>query len=189
MIARAVPGWAIAVTGLVVGALLAGGVTLAVKDAELADLQREHAARQASADRDALARLQAAAAHADQLTLDLHAQVSANAALQEQIDEQLALATLGRPCLDPAALRLLDRAAQPPAAVPAPARRAAAARAPQPAADPAQPARPAAAEPAATDTDVARWANDAYHRYADCAARLDALIRWHDDPAVLEPAP
>ena len=188
MIARAVPWWAIAVTGLVVGALLAGGVTLAVKDAELAALQRDHAARQATADRDALARLQAAAAHADRLTLDLHAQVSANAALQEQIDEQLALATLGRPCLDPAALRLLDRAAQPPAAVPAPARRAAAARAPQPAADPAQPARPAAAEPAATDTDVARWANDAYHRYADCAARLDALIRWHDAPAELEPA-
>lgn len=189
MIGRAVPGWAIAVTGLVVGALLAGAVTLAVKDAELADLQRDHSARQAAADRDALVRVQAAAARADQLTLDLHAQVSANAALQEQIDEQLALATHGRPCLDPAALRLLDRAAQPPAAVPAPARRAAAARAPQPAADPAQPARPAAAEPAATDTDVARWANDAYHRYADCAARLDALIRWHDAPTAPEPAP
>lgn len=160
-----------------------------VRDRDYQALAATTAQAAERAARDAAAALAAAQARADTLTLELHAQIAASATLRESLDEQLALATHGRPCLDPAALRLLDRAAQPPAAVPAPARRAAAARAPQPAADPAQPARPAAAEPAATDTDVARWANDAYHRYADCAARLDALIRWHDAPPAPEPAP
>ena len=176
MIGRALPVWAVAaVIGTLVGALGGTAVTLGVKDGQLATLRQQHADQRARADRAALEKLAAANARADQLTYDLDARVSANAALQDQLDEQIERVTHGRTCLDAAALRLLDRAAQPPA-VPAPPRRATAAGAAQPAANPAQ-----QGEPAATDTDVARWANDAYRRYADCAARLDALIGWHEE--------
>lgn len=166
-----------------------------VRDRDYQALVASSAQAAERAARDAAAALAAAQARADTLTLELHAQLAASATLRESLDEQLALATHGRPCLDPAALRLLDRAAQPAAAVPAPARRPAAARAAQPAADSARQPRPAAAEPgepgepAASDTEVARWAADAYHRYAACAARLDALIRWHADPPYAQEAP
>lgn len=188
MIARAVPAWAAAVTGLVVGAIAAAVVTAFVKDAELASLRQRHAEQRAADDRRALARIQAATARGDQLTLDLHSVLLANADLKDQLDDQLARVTHGRPCLDPAALRVLDRAAQP-TAVPAAPRGAADAGGARPAADPAQPVdggRPE--QPAASDTDVARWAAGAYARYAECAARLDALIRWHQ-PDTERPAP
>lgn len=182
MIGRVLPAWSVAVTGVIFGALVGAGVTGAIKNAELGTLRQQRAEQRAAADRDALARLQAATARGDQLTLDLHTQLVVNAALKDQIDAEIATVTHGRPCLDPAALRLLDRAAQS-AAVPAAPRRAAAAGAAQPAAHPAQPApdaaRRVAEQPAASDTDVARWAADAYTRYAECAARLDAVIRWH----------
>lgn len=185
MIDRVLPAWAIAVTGVVFGALLGAAVTGAIKGAELGTLHQQHAEQRAAADRDALARLQAATQRGDRLTLDLHTQLIVNAALKDQIDAEIATITHGRPCLDPAALRLLDRAAQP-AAVPAAPRRAAAAGAAQPAAHPPQPAPDAARrgveQPAASDTDVTRWAADAYTRYAECAARLGALIDWHSAP-------
>lgn len=184
MTARPIPAWLVSA---VIGGLLSGAVTLAVKNGELSALRETHAQEREQAQKRAAKTLAQAQARGDTLTYDLHAQVSANAALQAQIDDHLDALTHGRACLDAAALRVLDRAAQP-AAVPAPARSPVAARATQPAADPPQPAS-AGHEPGATDTDVARWANDAYHRYADCAARLDALIRWHRDPAAQEPTP
>lgn len=173
-----------AVTGVAIGAFVGAAVTGAIKGAEAGALRQQYAEQRAAADRDALARLQAATARGDQLTLDLHTQLIVNAALNDQIYTQIGTVTHGRPCLDPAALRLLDRAAQP-AALPAASRRAAAAGVAQPAADAAQPARepaqPTAEQLAASDTDVARWAADAYTRYAECAARLGTLIDWHLD--------
>ena len=181
---------------LVLAALAGGWLNGVFKAREIAALEtalqtvkREHAEQWRLLAERAAADLQAAQARGDVLTEELMAATRAAELLRGELHEQIDLATQGRACLDAAALRVLDRApgiaARP---VPAAPRRAAAAGGAQPAADPAQPARPAAAEPAATDTDVARWANDAYRRYADCAARLDALIRWHDAPAELEPA-
>ncbi|MCK2095647.1 hypothetical protein [Thauera aromatica] len=182
MIAPVLPAWAIAVTALSVGAIGGGAVTAAFKNVELLGLREQHAAARAAADREALQRLQAAIARGDQLTHELNQASADTLALQDRLDHELARATTGRACLGADALRLLDRAARP-AAVPAPAGRTARADAAQPAAPPAQRGHGSGDGDAASDTDVARWANAAYARYAQCAQRLDALIRWH------QPAP
>ena len=182
MIVPTLPAWAIAVTALSVGAIGGGAVTAAFKNVELLGLREQHAAARAAADREALQRLQAAIARGDQLTRELNQAVADTLALQERLDHELARATIGRACLGADALRLLDRAARP-AAVPDPARRAARADAAEPAAPPAQRGHGSGDGDTASDTDVARWANAAYARYAQCAQRLDALIRWH------QPAP
>lgn len=190
MIAPVLPAWAIAVTALGIGAIGAGAVTAKLKDAELLALRERYATERAATDRESLQRLQAAIARGDQLTRELNRASADTLALQDRLDHELARATTGRACLGADALRLLDRAARP-AAVPDPARRAARADAAEPAAPPAQRGHDSAQRghdsgdgDAASDTDVARWANAAYARYAQCAQRLDALIRWHQPASI-----
>lgn len=184
---------------LVLAALAGGWINGVFKGREIAALQtaleavkREHAEQWRIALERAAADLQAAQARGDALTNELEAANRQAETLRGELDEQIALATQGRACLDAAALRVLDRApgiAPAPARVPTPARRAAAAGGAQPAADPPQPAGGADPEPdarSASDTDLARWALTAGARYDACARRLDALIDWHEKPP--EPA-
>ena len=150
----------------VAGLLLGGGAVHGLSGAQLAAVQTAHADAQRASAEAAVRRLSAAQARGDALTADLIKARAEADTLQEQLHEALARQTTGRPCLGGGALRLLDRATQPASKLPAPAGRPAAAD----------------AEPVATDTQVAQWAAGAYHQYAECARRLDALIDYHEAP-------
>lgn len=173
-------GKLIGALALLAAAALAGGwLTGVVKEREIAQLKESHAAAWGIAEREARRRLDEAQTRGDALTTDLHAANRAALRLQEELDEQIAVATQGRACLDAAALRVLDRApgiAAP--RLPAAAGRAVAAGGADAAADPARAAGGGDAS-VATDTDVARWALDAGRQYDECARRLGALIDWH----------
>lgn len=175
---------------LVLGlAAMAGGwLTGVLKDREIAELKRGHAEAAAKAERAASQRLAEAKARGDALTVDLHVANAAALRLQEQLHEEIELATQGRACLDAAALRVLDRAPGIAAhRVPAPARVAPAKDAPDPARDTAQ---RAGDERSATDTDIGRWVLGAGRQYDECVRRLDALIDWHTpDPEHQDRAP
>lgn len=137
----------------------------AMTSSELDQLRTTYATERQTAERQARERLTAAQARGDALTTDLLAANAQADAYQEQLHEALAKATIGRVCLGGGALRLLDRSASRRTDLPAPA------------------GVPAAADAGdvATDTQVARWAADAYHQYAECARRLDALIQFSEE--------
>ena len=160
------PTLTVATLTFVAGLLLGGGAVHGLSGAQLAAVQTAHADAQRASAEAAVRRLSAAQARGDALTADLIKARAEADTLQEQLHEALARQTTGRPCLGGGALRLLDRATQPARGLPAPAGRPAAAD----------------AEPVATDTQVAGWAANAYHHYAECARRLDALIDYHEAP-------
>ena len=137
----------------------------AMTSAELARLRATYATEKQTAERQAQEKLIAAQARGDALTTDLLAAKAQADAYQEQLHAALARQTTGRACLGGGALRLLDRSTGLRPDLPSPA------------------GVPAAADAGdvATDTQVARWAVDAYHQYAECARRLDALIRFSED--------
>jgi len=130
-------------------------------------------ALQAQAQIKANADLQAAQVRGDRLS-------NALLASERQIDQQrgeihhaLNQATIGRPCLNGAALRLLQSSPgisvdRLPAATGGTATTGAAA-----APDPDDGAV------SSTDTQLANWIADAGAAYGVCRARLDALIDWH----------
>ena len=149
-----------------VGLALGGGMVHGINGVQIAALETAHANAQRAAAAAAVERLTAAQARGDAITADLLAARAEADTLQEQLHEALARQTTGRPCLGGGALRLLDRATQPARGLPAPTGRPAAAD----------------AESVATDTQVAGWAANAYHHYAECARRLDALIDYHEAP-------
>ena len=149
---------------LALGLLAGYWVGDAVRGAELANVQKQNADERQAAILQAMNVLSAARKVGDALTADLAAANATAQTLKDQRDEALTRSTTGRACLGSAALRVLDRAAGTAAQLP-----------------PAS-GLPAAtnAEPAATDTEVARWANTAYGQYAECARRLDALIQFNE---------
>lgn len=151
---------------LVVGVAIGAGAATLVKDGQIALIEGAHA-RQAARDQAAqLERLKTAQARGDALTADLLDARAEADQLQDQLHAELSRVTTGRPCLGRSALRLLDRAAGIRADLP-----------------PATGGADAAdAATAATDTQVAQWAGGAIHQYAECARRLDALIRFSEAP-------
>ena len=124
---------------------------------------RQQAERHATELAARVLRLREAQTRGDALTRQLDAALNSNRRLREERDHALQNVTTGRECLGPAAVRVLNR-------------RAAPVRVPTPAGQPAA----APAGHAATDRDVALWAGDAIRRYEECAARLTALIAWHE---------
>lgn len=118
-------------------------------------------AQQAKQEHAALVQLQAAQARGDALSAGLLAQQTRIDALKKESRRALSEATSGRPCLDAAALRVLD-AAPGIDVMPAPAGDAA-----------------ATDERFASDTDIGLWAAEAGAHFETCRARLDALIDWH----------
>lgn len=150
----------------VAGLLLGGGAVHGIKGVQIAALETAHADAQRASAEAAVRRLTAAQARGDALTAELLTARAEADTLKADLHDALSKATTGRPCLGSGALRLLDRATQPARGLPAPTGRPAAAD----------------AEPVATDTQVAGWAANAYHHYAECARRLDALIDYHEAP-------
>lgn len=164
-----IPTWVypagLAVAALV-GAAIGAGAATVIKDGEIAELRRSQAQASERAATQNVVRLQTAQARGDALTSDLLAVQARADQLQEQLHDALQKSTSGRACLGGGALRVLDRAAL-------------GIRADLP----ASPGSPAAADAAdvATDTQVAGWAADANHRYAECARRLAALIQFAEE--------
>lgn len=161
--------WWIYIAGLCiclgVGFAVGAGSVTALKNAEIAKIQRDQATAERQTATANLGRLAAAQARGDAITTDLLAAKAEADAYQEQLHASLSRETTGRACLGTSALRLLDRSAGLRADLPAPTRSAVAAD----------------AGDLATDTQVARWAADAYHQYAECARRLDALIQFSEE--------
>lgn len=132
---------------------------------ELADVHTAHAKAAEQAATDAAARLIAATTRGDTLQFRLaEAEALTEKALQET-QYALRRVTTGRPCLNGAAVRLLNNAGA----------GAAGAAVPGAAGEP-----DGADAAAATDTDVALWAAHARRSYDACRGRLDALRAFFD---------
>jgi prophage endopeptidase len=103
--------------------------------------------------------LQLAKRHGDALTLQLQVAEASLTKKEKELHDAIASKTTGRLCLTGNVVRLLNDPAgdsvSTPTAVPA-----------------------AENGPAASDTDVAQWANFARTQYDICRARLNALIDW-----------
>jgi TolA-binding protein len=114
---------------------------------------------------DALAHLQQAQARGDRLEIRLAEEEEARQIQEKFHADEIKRLTRGRRCLDAPAVRLLNAAPGLPAGperLPAPASR---------------PVDQDAA--AASDTDVALWANAVRQQYDACRSRLAALVDWH----------
>lgn len=157
--------WICAALAMGLGALLTGWGLTGHYTAKIAALKQDHAEQSARAQADALQRLVAANAHADQLTTRLQRQTAHVDQLTKDKAHALNSLTTGRTCLGADTVRVLNNAAAGTADVPAPA------------------TGPAAAGAAvATDTDVAGWINTAQQQHEQCRARLQALIDYHAQP-------
>lgn len=151
---------------LILGAAACGWVGYQIGQRDVAALQRQHSAEQLAA-ADAAARLLADAQdRADVLTIELAVARAESDRISLELKNEIPRVTDGRACLREPALRVLDRAPGLSVHVPPAASGAAAADAGR----------------VATDTGLASWAIDAGGQYAECARRLDALIRWHATP-------
>ena len=159
-----------------ISALAAGGggyalghrLAKADGDAALAKLQRDHATRETKAAEAALARLQEAQARGDALEARLAAEEASRQTQAQEHAREIKRLTTGRPCLNAGTVRLLNEPTGRPGA----------------ATVSATPGGATAADaPAASDTDVAGWIDNAKHQYDTCRGRLDALIDWHQEAA------
>lgn len=138
------------------------------KDAEIADLKATTQADKARATSEALVRLTAANKRGDDLADRLNKAESARQTLAQEHYREIQRLTTGRPCLSGAVVRLLNQAD--------PSGNARAV--PQAA---GQPLRDDAA--AATDTDVALWADLARRSYDTCRGRLQAIADFYREPS------
>jgi len=152
---------------LILGAALCAWLGYQVGQRDVDALRAQYAREVATAAEHASRQLLAAAERGDLLTLELAAARLTADYLSQELHHDIPRVTDGRACLREPALRLLDRAPGLSVRVPAPTGGAAAADAGR----------------VATDTGLAGWAVDAGGQYAECARRLDALIRWHAQSA------
>lgn len=149
--------------GYVLGARAARGVCRAER-AELV-LRHESAARLAA--QAAIERLQAAHARGDALAARVAEEEARRQTEAKEHQREINRLTTGRACLNADTVRLLNGAgAARPGTAPMPASAIAATQ---------------TAAPAASDTDVAGWADRARRQYDTCRAQLDALIAWHTE--------
>ncbi|MBI2278161.1 MAG: hypothetical protein HYU74_12475 [Dechloromonas sp.] len=149
------------VAGLaLVGAALGGASLMADhKDAEISRINEGHQADVARNAQAALARLASAQRRGDDIQTKLTAAEAARTASDKEKDNAIRRLTVGRPCLDGAAVRLLNEpAGLKPAAVPEAA---------------GEPAGDAAGF--ATDTDVGLWIGACKRGYDTCRGRLQAV--------------
>lgn len=148
----------------VLSAAGAAWLTSAIKNAEIATLQRDHATAQLRAADAASVALYEAIARGDRLTRQLAAARRQNATLTKERKDAALEVTDGRVCLREPALRLLDGAPGLRVQLPGAAGGAAGADAGR----------------VATDTGVFLWSLDAGAQYAECVRRLGALIDFHN---------
>lgn len=113
-----------------------------------------------------VAELDAERARSDALAARVIAAETDTRTVYKEVIREIPQATIGRPCLGPDALGLLDRFPAAVAVLP--------------------PAPPAAVLPAdqgeafATDTEVAAWIADSIEQHERERQRCNALIDWHD---------
>lgn len=132
------------------------------KDAQIADLKAAQKAAESSVAQQNLADLVAARKRGDQLQLRLtDSETKIDSLTQEKADAVRRL-TVGRPCLDSAVVRVLNRTAniKPP-------------RVPETAGQPA-----GADGGFATDTDVGLWIGQCQRGYNTCRGRLGAISEF-----------
>ena len=164
------------VAALVIAAL-AGGAAWTYQasryTAQIATMQRDHATA-AQATTEANARhLVRVWERGDSLAAQLASQQADISQLHPEHTHAIKRLTTGRPCLSADLVRVLNNTQ--PAATD------------RPDALPTPTSGPAATDASAfaTDADVSTWAATARREYAECAARLGALIDWHG-PAQLK---
>lgn len=156
------PLWLVA---LVAGAVSAAGAGWAVRAhyrAEIANIRAAQAREEAAAEKFAREWLTEAYQRGDALSAALAANESALQHKSLEVSHALRRLTVGRPCLDGAAVGVLNTAYAAPSAP-----------VPEAAGSPA-----AASGAAATDSDVGDWINLAWNRFETCRARLDKLIDY-----------
>lgn len=136
------------------------------KNVEIADLKRDAAQQQANNADAALHRLQQAQARGDVLTSKLQAAESTIDTLAQEKNDAIRRLTVGRRCLDSAAVRVLNQ----PTGL-------------QAVAVPTAAGQPAADDAAfATDTDVGLWITQCQRGYETCRGRLQAVADFFTDP-------
>ncbi len=137
--------------------------------ATLAAMKQQHVTAQAELTERNAKHLVRVWERGDDLAASLASQQIHINALHQEHARAINRLTTGRPCLSAELVGVLNRTDQPsPTDRPDPL--------PTPATEPAA----ADATAFATDADVSTWAATARSQYATCAARLDALIRWHE---------
>ncbi|MER2539341.1 MAG: hypothetical protein ABTQ26_08880 [Azonexus sp.] len=159
-------GFRLVLTGLVLLAAAAGGGWLMAnyKNVEIAELERERAEENDRSTRAASKTLQAAVLRGDALSARVAAVESASQAQLEENNHAVRRLTSGRPCLDSAAVRLLnDATGIRGTAVPATAGRSA-----------------ESVAAFASDTDVGLWAASARRQYDTCRGRLAAVADFFE---------
>ena len=131
-------------------------------EAEISRLERAYADQAARDAQAATARLDAANRRNDAIAQRLAASESTRKTLAQEKDHALRALTTGRRCLDAAAVRVLNGAADTAGAVP-----------------------PAGGQPVsadarfATDTDVGLWVRGCRDAYDTCRGRLDAIRQFY----------
>lgn len=157
-----IAAWA-AVAGLIFGAGWA--VEGWRKDAEISRFEQTHAKQQSAALTQVLNRLVAARTHGDQLAARVAEQENALITLTREKDDAIRRLTVGRRCLDSAAVRVLNAGSR---------------------ADLNPPVPEAASQPVpgdaafATDTDVGFWASQCRRSYDTCRGRLQAIGDFYE---------
>jgi len=132
---------------------------------EIADIKKTHAEQQSAAMTQALRQLVAARAHGEQLAARVAEQENALNTLAQEKDDAVRRLTVGRRCLDSAAVRVLNAGRRPD---------------PKPAV-PEAAGQPVPADAAfATDTDVGVWIGQCRRGYDTCRGRLQAIADFHE---------
>jgi hypothetical protein len=134
--------------------------------AKIAALEQSYFEAQAQAAQDNARTLATAHQRGDALALRLAARENALTTLAQEKHREIARLTTGRPCLDSAAVRLLNE----PAGI----------KLPRP--TPETPREPVRADAAfATDTDVGQFIAVAQRSYDTCRGRLDAIADFYQE--------
>lgn len=155
-----------ALTGLAAAIFTAGWLVEGWRmGARMADLKASYQATESRATQQAIGRMVEANRRAEALQARLAAEEAARQKLHQESNDAIRRLTVGRPCLDSAAVRVLNRAAGL-----------------KPAAMPAATSQPVSADATfATDTDVGLWAGQCWRSYDTCRGRIEALGEFFKD--------
>lgn len=164
--------------GLIVGIFLTHMFYAAeVADAKItiSDLKKQHSDEIASTKAAALDRFQIATARSDALQSELYRAEQNLNNKESEVQREIQRNTSGRACLNQRTVSMLNNRTD---------ERSATASLPTPISGSAADSKSIATDTnvedeAATDTDIATWANIVITQYGTCKARLDALIAWH----------
>ncbi|WP_306603899.1 hypothetical protein [Azonexus sp.] len=162
-----IPDWAYALLAVLLITLAFGAGWTANgwrKDAQIAEINHGHAKAKARAAEENAASLAAANLRGDNIALQLAGWENTLTVFAQEKTHEIERLTVGRRCLDSAAVRVLNQSVS------------------------HQPARPipeATSEPVrtdaafATDTDVGSWIANAQRSYDTCRGRIDAIARFY----------